>query len=108
MLRLTRESSGFDMNQFQKNVAAIAVAVVAVVSISLGINFAWQAHTRSVQEEATRTIGQRTEWQKENIRSLKDLSDVGKLSTEEQDRLDRAGNDVDGCSRSSSTSMKGG
>lgn len=76
------------MNQFQKNVLFVAVTACVLGLVGFGINYALQEHARRVEE-------QRVQWRKANIKALKDLSGIGALSTEEQTRVDNAGDDFD-------------
>jgi hypothetical protein len=80
------------VNQFQKNVLFAGGAVTLVICITLGLYFGIQSH---IAEQNRATAEQKTAWHNENIRSLKALSAVGILSTEEQQRLDVAGDDPD-------------
>jgi hypothetical protein len=83
------------MNQFQKNVLFIGATLLAIVAICFGINFAIQTHTRALQEQARLLDERKTAWKKDNIRALKSLSGIGALSTEEQIRVDNAGDDLE-------------
>jgi hypothetical protein len=76
------------LNQFQKNVLFIAVTVFILVGASIWVNSTIQARARHLEE-------QKVEWRKANIKILKDLSGIGALSTEEQTRVDNAGDDLD-------------
>ncbi len=76
------------MNQFQKNVVFIALTACILGAGGYGVNYAIQEHARHVEE-------QKVAWHKANIKTLKDLSAIGALSTEEQIRVDNAGDDVD-------------
>lgn len=76
------------MNQFQKNVLFIAFTACIVVLLGFGANYALQEHTRHIEE-------QKLQWRKANLKNLKDMSAIGALSTEEQIRVDNAGDDLD-------------
>ena len=76
------------MNQFQKNVVFIAIIACVVAGIGVGINY--ELHERALKVEE-----QKIQWRKANIKSLKRLSAVGAFSTEEQQRLDNAGDDFE-------------
>jgi hypothetical protein len=76
------------VNQFQKNVIFIALTACFLGAIGYGVNYAIQEHARHLEE-------QKIAWHKANIKALKDLSAIGALSTEEQIRVDNAGDDVD-------------
>lgn len=76
------------MNTFQKNALFLAI-VIFVLGITASVGYySYEAHTKAVEEQVSA-------WRKQNIRELKDLNRIGVLSTEEQKRLDDAGDDVD-------------
>ncbi len=76
------------LSQFQKNVLFVAVTVFILVAASITVNYVLHERERHLEE-------QKVQWKKSNIKILKDLSDIGALSTEEQTRLDNAGDDLD-------------
>jgi hypothetical protein len=78
------------MNQFQRNVLFIAAAAILIVAVSFGLYFGITSHlAQQAKEDAAHQLA----WHNENIRQLKELSDVGVFSDEEQKRLDAAGDD---------------
>jgi hypothetical protein len=76
------------LSQFQKNVVFIAVTVFILVAAGMLVNNTIHVRARHLEE-------QKVEWRKANIKILKDLSDIGALSTEEQTRVDNAGDDIE-------------
>jgi len=76
------------VNQFQKNVLFLALTACVLGAVGLGANYAIQEHARRVEE-------QKVAWHTADIKALKDLSAIGALSTDEQIRVDNAGDDVD-------------
>jgi hypothetical protein len=76
------------MNTFQKNVVFLAIVVFVLCGTLMVGYYVYQSHKRTDAE-------QRAAWMKQNIRELKDLNQIGVLSTEEQTRLDNAGDDVE-------------
>jgi ketosteroid isomerase-like protein len=78
------------MNQFQRNVLFIAAAAILIVAVSFGLYFGITSH---LAEQAKVDAARQLAWHNENIRQLKELSEVGVFSDEEQKRLDAAGDD---------------
>jgi len=76
------------LNQFQRNVVFVAITVLLLVVAGIFVNGAMQARAKRIEE-------QKIQWKKANIKILKDLSGIGALSTEEQTRVDNAGDDLD-------------
>lgn len=76
------------INQFQKNVLFVAVTIFILVVGCILVNDAIQQRAKHVEE-------QKVQWKKANIKILKGLSGIGALSTEEQTRVDNAGDDLD-------------
>jgi hypothetical protein len=76
------------LSQFQRNVLFIAITCFV-----LGMTAALIIHTTHQNE--LRIAEQKVQWKKANIKALKDLSVIGALSTEEQTRVDNAGDDLD-------------
>jgi hypothetical protein len=66
----------------------IAVTVFILVAAGMLVNNTIHVRARHLEE-------QKVEWRKANIKILKDLSDIGALSTEEQTRVDNAGDDIE-------------
>lgn len=83
------------MSQFQKNVLFVGVTVLAIIAVCFGIDFARQAHSRNLQEQARMQEERKIAWKKDNIRVLKSMSAIGALSSDEQTRVDNAGDDVE-------------
>jgi hypothetical protein len=76
------------LNAFQKNVIFVAATLLVLATIAFfGNNY--------VQERARHLAEQKIQWRKANIKVLKDMSRIGALSTEEQTRVDNAGDDYD-------------
>ncbi len=82
------------MNSFQKNVLFIGLVVVVIIAAAFGFKFASDAHNRALAAETAQESERKEEWKKDNIRQLKSLSGIGALSTEEQVRVDNAGDDL--------------
>jgi len=76
------------MNSFQRNALFVGILLFVLAAVGGFGYHLYQAHEAEAAE-------QKVAWKKENIRRLKDLSQIGALSTEEQTRLDAAGDDVD-------------
>jgi hypothetical protein len=76
------------MDQFKKNVLFIAVTISVLIGGAFAVNYSIQEHRRHLDEL-------RVQWHKGNVKALKELSAIGTLSTEEQVRVDNAGDDSD-------------
>ncbi len=87
------------MNQFQKNVVFISLVACLVGGGAYAVNYSMQEHRRQLEErraEARRHLEeQKVEWRKANLKAVRELSVIGALSTEEQIRVDNAGDDFE-------------
>jgi hypothetical protein len=79
---------------FTKRAVAITLAMLVVLGASLGVTCAVQTYTRHLQELAQKEADHKLAWKKANIRALIEMSNVQEFSSDEQDRIDHAGDDM--------------